>query len=184
MKVEFTRVQVCGTSGSGKTTLGRRLGEMLCVPHTELDALWHRENWTTASVEEFRSSVQAVVDLEDWVLDGNYSKVRDVILERVHLVIWLDYPLPLILRQLTRRTFGRWYRREVLWHGNREVLWRHLLVPKDSLFWWVLTTYKRRRAEFRRISTDPANAHVRFLRFSRPSEVECWLEGLREARIL
>jgi adenylate kinase family enzyme len=180
MKVEFTRVQVCGTSGSGKTTLGRRLGELLRVPHTELDALWHRENWTTASVEEFRSSVQALAESDEWVIDGNYSKVRDLILERVHLVIWLDYPLPLILRQLTRRTFGRWYRQEVLWHGNREVLWRHLLVPKDSLFWWVLTTYRRRRAEFRRISTDPANAQVTFLRFSCPAEVERWLEGLQE----
>ncbi|NPC99119.1 shikimate kinase [Nocardioides sp. zg-DK7169] len=40
------RVLLAGRSGSGKTTLGRRLAEVLAIPHVELDALHHGPGWT------------------------------------------------------------------------------------------------------------------------------------------
>jgi adenylate kinase family enzyme len=172
------RVHIRGVSASGKSTLGGRLSRALDCDYIELDSLWHRENWTTAPIEEFRALVSQRVSGNSWVVEGNYKRVRDVIWDRVELVIWLDYPLPLVLWRLTRRTFGRAFRREVLWAGNRERLWRHLLIPKDSLYWWVLTTYRRLRREFREVSSDPAFAHVQFIRFAHPRETEAWVRAL------
>ena len=39
------RVLVGGVTGAGKTTLARRIAEILDVPHTELDGLYHGAGW-------------------------------------------------------------------------------------------------------------------------------------------
>lgn len=174
----YQRIHVCGTSGSGKTTLAAELARLMDGDHIEIDSLWHREGWTTTPMEEFRQLIEARTSGERWAADGNYMKVKDIVWSRVQLVVWLDYPLPLVLWRLTRRTFGRACRRELLWGINRENLWRHLFVPKDSLYWWVLTTYRKRRREYREFSTDPANSHIEFLLFKRPQDAQQWLESL------
>ncbi|MFN8462587.1 MAG: hypothetical protein U0X93_12570 [Anaerolineales bacterium] len=46
---------------------------------------------------------------------GNYHVVRDLIWTKAEAIIWLDYPFLLVLRQLTRRTFTRWWTQELLW---------------------------------------------------------------------
>lgn len=176
------RINVCGTSSTGKSTLARRLAGIIDGDYIELDAIHHRENWTEAPMEEFRELARAAVEGERWVVDGGYSKARDILWARVQLVIWLDYPLPIILWRLTRRTLRRTLTREKLWNtGNTERLWRHLFVPKDSLYWWVLTSYRRRRAEFVRVSRDSANAHIEFVRFGSPRDADRWLRSFIEA---
>jgi adenylate kinase family enzyme len=179
----YERINVCGTSSTGKSTLARRLATLIGGEYVELDAFHHRENWTEAPLDEFRALVAEAVAPDKWVVDGGYSKARDILWARVQLVIWLDYPLPIILWRLTRRTIRRGLTREKLWNtGNVERMWRHFFVPKDSLYWWVLTSYRRRRAEFRRVSLDPANSHIEFIRFSKPREAESWLRE-KEARL-
>jgi adenylate kinase family enzyme len=176
--MKYERIHVCGTSGSGKTTIAARLAKAMDGDHIEIDSLWHRENWTTAPMEEFRALVDARTAADRWAADGNYFKVKDIVWSRVQLVVWLDYPLPLVLWRLTRRTFGRAFRRELLWGINRENLWTHLFVPKNSLYWWVLTTYRKRRREYKEVSSDPANRHIEFKLFKRPKDAESWLAGL------
>jgi adenylate kinase family enzyme len=168
------RINVNGTSGSGKSFLARRLAERLGCPYYELDAFNHRPNWTEAPLEEFRALVAEAAAGERWVIDGNYSKARDLVLARADTVVWLDYPLPVILGRLTRRTLRRCLRREELWHGNREHLATHLFT-RNSLFLWVLQTYRRRRRQFQELSADPRNAHIQFIRLGSPRQAEAWL---------
>src|SRR5689334_5774453 len=87
------RIAVTGTSGSGKTTFARRLGERLGLPHIELDALFWRPGWVESDTESFRTRVAEAIAGEGWVVDGNYSPVRDLYLARVDTVVWLDLPL-------------------------------------------------------------------------------------------
>ena len=70
--------------------------------------------------EEFRTRVAEALSGDSWVIDGNYSKVRDIVRTRADTLIWLDYALPLILRQLLARTARRAITGEPLWSGNRE----------------------------------------------------------------
>jgi len=172
------RIQVCGCSGSGKTTLAKAIAEKLGYPHIELDALFHGPKWTPTPVDEFRAKVETATSQEKWTLDGNYSKVRDIIFGRTDTVLWLDYPFALVMSRLIRRTLRRAYRREVLWNENREVLWKHLLPWNESLIWWVIRTYRRRKRQYREFSRDPRLAHINFVRFTRPEEAEAWIRSL------
>jgi adenylate kinase family enzyme len=173
------RIRVCGTTASGKSTLGKALADAIGVPFVELDAFHHMPGWQERPDEDFRRLVSEAVAGDGWVVDGNYQKAADIISPRADTIIWLDYPLPVILARLTRRTFARWWRRELLWGTNRERLWRHFLVPRDSLYWWVLTTHRRRRRQSDEALRPELNPGKVLLRLRSPAEADRLLEQVR-----
>ena len=60
-----------------------------------------------AELPVFRSRVASVVAGDAWVIDGGYSAVRDLIWPRADTVVWLDYPLTVILPRLVARIVAR-----------------------------------------------------------------------------
>jgi adenylate kinase family enzyme len=168
------RIVVIGTTGSGKTTMARRLSQKLGVPHVELDALHWEPNWTEASNEVFRERVERALRCDEWVVDGNYGVVRDIVWGRADTIIWLDYTLPVMLWRLTRRTLRRIATQEELWGGNRESV-RTTFFSRDSLFVWQLTTYRRRRRENPSLLARPEHSHLQVVRLPSPSAARRWL---------
>jgi adenylate kinase family enzyme len=169
------RIVVLGVTGSGKTTLAATLAARLGVPHVELDALHWDRGWTEAPDDVFRARTAHALAGDAWVADGNYSKVRDIAWGRADTLIWLDYPLSLILWRLVRRTTGRIITRVELWNGNRETL-RGAFFSRDSLFVWALQTHKRRRTEYTTLPKQPEYAHLQMIRLSSPAATRRWLE--------
>ena len=154
-----------GNSGSGKTTLGRGLAAGLRVPFVELDAIAHQRDWEPLPVPEFRRRVGELVAAEGWVVDGNYSAVRDLVWARADTVVWFDLPRRTVLRQLLLRTVRRTTRREELWNGNRErfsSLFR--LDPQESILRWAWTQHGKYRRRYAAAAGDPAYAHLTFVR--------------------
>ncbi|HBY99094.1 MAG: hypothetical protein M5U01_42110 [Ardenticatenaceae bacterium] len=172
------RIVVIGTTGSGKTTLARQLARRLGLPHVELDALNWGPNWSAAPVDVLRERTAQALSGDAWVIDGNYSRVRDIVWGRADTVVWLDYPLPVIMARLVRRTLRRITTREELWGGNRES-WRVQLLSRDSLFLWALQTYRRRRREYPELLARPEYAHLQIVRLRSPREAEAWLASGR-----
>lgn len=171
------RIVVIGTTGSGKTALARAISERLRIPHVELDALNWGPNWTEVPREVFRQRVSEAVAGEAWVVDGNYSKARDIVWPRADTAVWLDLPLWVILWRLLRRTVARTLTREDLWSGNRE-RFRTAFLSRDSLFFWALQTYQRRRRDYPRLLVQPEHAHLKVIRLASARAVELWLCGL------
>lgn len=172
------RVAVVGTSGSGKTTFADRLAARLALPRIELDALHWEPGWVAVEPAQFRERVEAAVAADAWVIDGNYSVVRDLYLGRADTVIWLDLPLRTCLARVILRTARRARSRDDLWGtGNRES-WRKQL-GRDSSIWWVITTHRRRRREYVARFDDPAFGHVAVHRFRSSAAAMAWLGGLR-----
>lgn len=120
------RVLVIGTTGSGKTALAQQLAARLKVPHAEQDAWNHLPDWRETPLDEFWAQVERFTAQPTWVMDGNYSKARDIGWTRADTVIWLDYSGGVVFWQLLRRTLRRMHRRKEVWNGNREG-WRTLL---------------------------------------------------------
>ena len=101
------RVVVIGSSCSGKTTLARRLAQVLNAPHVELDALHWGPNWTERPTEVLREAVSERVAGDSWVVDGNYTKVQDIVWPRATDAVWLNYPFPLVFGRALWRTLSR-----------------------------------------------------------------------------
>jgi len=161
------RVAVVGTSGSGKTTLAHMLARHLGVPHVELDALYWKPNWTAIPREVLRERVSHALEGDAWVVDGNYPSVRDIVWERADTIVWLDYPLHLIMGRILLRTVRRIISREPLWNENRESL--RALFSKNSILLWALQTYGHHRATYP--SELVRYPHLQSYRLRRPSDV-------------
>lgn len=170
----MNRVNVVGTTGSGKTTLARQLAERLHVPHVELDALHWEPNWIEAPNAVFRARVEAALAGDRWTCDGNYSAVRDIVWSRADTIVWLDYSLPVTFVRLFRRTNRRIFSGEPCCNGNREQF-RLAYLSRDSLYVWLLKTYRRRRREMPAILADPKFSHLTILRFRSPRETDNWM---------
>src|SRR5215207_3621140 len=141
------RISVVGTSGSGKTTLSRQLAGSLGVPMLELDGVFHQPAWTPLPTDDFRRSVEEFVSQsEGWVVDGNYSIVRDLVWARADTVVWFDLPRYAVMRRLSWRTARRGVLHAELWNGNRESL-RNFFSrdPERSILAWAWTTHARNR---------------------------------------
>ncbi len=177
----YRRIAVVGTTGSGKSTLAEALAHRLHIPHVELDALFWQPDWIESDWDEMRERVEELTRGPAWVTDGNYSFCRDLIWARAQAVIWLDYPLPLILWRLWWRTWQRALQREILWGTNYERLWPQFF-SKDSLFLWVLRTYGRRRKNYAALYASDAYPHLAMYHFQSPRETEAWLESLSDSK--
>ncbi|MCX7750264.1 MAG: AAA family ATPase [Candidatus Bipolaricaulota bacterium] len=171
------RISVVGTTGAGKTTLGRALAEGLGVPFIELDALAWLPGWTGRPVPELRALVEERTAAPAWVVDGNYSAVRDIVWARADTVVWLDYPFWRVFLQLLRRTLRRSLRREELWSGNRETL-RQAFLSRESILLWAIRTHRRRRREYAGLLARPEHAHLTVIRLRSPQEAWRWLSGV------
>lgn len=170
------RINVTGTSCSGKTTLARRVAERLGLPCVELDALFWGPDWTPVPAETFRERVAAAAAGERWVIDGGYSSVRDLTWGRADTVVWLDYPMPLVLARWARRTLARIRSGHEFWPGtgNRESL-RNAL-RRDGLLVWILHTHRPRR---RRLVADLASRpDLTAIRLRSPAAAKRWLATL------
>lgn len=140
----------------------------------DLDALNWGPGWTPSPVPVFRERAAAALSGARWVVAGNYRELRDIVWGAADTLIWLDFPLPLVLWRLLWRTLRRVLTREELWGGNRERLVAQF-ASRDSLFLYAMKTHYRRRREFPADLARSEYTHLRVLRFRMPGELERWL---------
>jgi len=171
---------VVGTTGSGKTTVARRLSEALQLPHVELDALLWGPNWTQAPDVVFRERVSQALAGDFWIADGNYSIVRDLVWARAEMLVWLDYPLWVMMSRLFWRTLRRGITKQELWNGNRERLLTQFL-SSDSLFLWALKSYWKRKRNFPVLFKKPEYSHLVVVHLRSPRSSREWLSGMERA---
>jgi adenylate kinase family enzyme len=167
------RVSVIGTSGSGKTTFARALSAALGAPHVDLDAINWQPGWQDLNKldpDEFVRRVSAAIAADSWVSCGNYGKVRRLVLARATHVVWLDYPRPIVMARVLRRSFVRAWTGDELWPGtgNTETFARWL--DREHPIRWAWDTYARRKRDYAAMFEDPALAHVEKHRLRHPRE--------------
>jgi len=176
------RIVVTGTSGAGKTTLGRRIAADLGITHIELDAINWQPDWHDISrldPQLFARRVAEATAGQDWIADGNYGQVRDILWRRATHLIWLDYSRPVIMARVIRRSFVRAALRTELWAGtgNRET-WRSWLRPNHPIR-WAWDTWARRRTDIAARLDLPEYAHLQVLRLRRPNHARTVMDWIK-----
>ena len=146
--IAFTRkskIAIIGVSGSGKSTLAKKLEKKYKIKHIELDSLYMNSNWVETEIGEFREKVASKLsEVDGYIIDGNYKKVKDLTWDRCDTIIWLNYGKMLVMKRVILRTVQRIVRKQELWNGNKETFKKSFL-SKDSIILWSWNTYDRRK---------------------------------------
>jgi adenylate kinase family enzyme len=177
----YKRVLVIGPTGSGKTTLAESISRVSGLRHIELDLLRYRRNWQEIPADEFIEQVATIVQTDSWIIDGNYSAVRELTWRRSDLVVWLDYPLPTILYRLLIRTVRRLVTMADIGNENRERLRR--LFGRRSIILWAIRSHSPLRKEYEiMVAALPSNTPC-ITRHRSPKETRAWLSNIRHAAL-
>lgn len=174
------RIVVIGSSGAGKSTLAQEISQRCEVHHLELDGLHWLPGWVERDDNEFRALVSQRLDwVENWVVDGNYAVVRDCVWPRASHIVWLNYPFWMVFLRVLKRTAVRWLGRKRVFSGNRERL-RTTLFSKDSILYWIVTSFGPRQREFGALFRErtAANPQTLWLEFRHPREAQEWLRRI------
>ena len=171
------RILVVGSSCAGKTTFAQALAQRLDVPHVQLDALHHLPGWQPRPPEELRALVAEAIAVPDWIVDGNYWRLRELIWPRATHLIWLNYSFPRVMARAFKRTISRVVTQEELYNGNRETF-RRAFMSRDSMLLWVPQAFPRRRREYRRIFDHDAMWSMQKLEFTHPRDAERYLASV------
>jgi len=91
------KIIVIGCPGAGKSVFARELKKITGLPLHHLDLLWHREDATHISREEFDLRLDQILQEEAWIVDGNYLRTMEMRLAACDTVFLLDYPLEVCL---------------------------------------------------------------------------------------
>ena len=171
-----------GSSGSGKTTVAAELAHTLGVPTWSSTPSSISPDGPRSRPRHSVAPVRGAVSPPAWVVDGNYSAVRDLVRARADTVVFLDYPLHVVLTRLVPRTVMRTVRRTELWNGNREPmsnLWS--IRPERSIIAWSITRHSPLRRRYVEAMVDPQWSHLAFVRLCSPSEVARFLASVPPA---
>lgn len=168
------RIAIIGSTGAGKTTLSRQIAQQSELIAIDLDWLYWKPAWTAESIESFRASVSIALAAPKWAASGNYPRARDIIWGRADTLVWLDYPLMLSTYRLIKRSLSGLVSGNEVLPGCRETL-QNTFLKRDSVLWYGLRTYRRRRDE---IARDLQNdyQHLQVMHFRNPGETAKWLK--------
>ncbi|NNC96341.1 MAG: AAA family ATPase [Chitinophagales bacterium] len=169
---------VIGSSGSGKTTFAKRLAQVLSISHLELDTYHWSANWTEVSDEEFKKKVHGFLAANDsWIIDGNYSQLRETIWPQADTIIWLNYPFILTFYRSLKRSIKRIILKEKLFGGNVETF-KRTFFSKDSILLWVIKTHGQRRTGYPKILLKEEFANADKLIFKTPNQAKAYLSQI------
>lgn len=160
------RVAVFGAPGSGKSTVAAALGARGGMPVTHLDDIFHLPGWRELDTEEFRRVVHGLCAEDRWVVDGNYGRVRDIVLARATHVVAFDLRPVVCIWRIVVRTVGRrlgWRRVTPLpaqVHADGEPVFLAVVFLSRDVFRYRRGHVSRILAEVARAGIPPANVHV------------------------
>lgn len=99
----YSRIMVAGCCGAGKSSLSRQLTQSTNLPLIHLDQQYWQAGWVEPSTKEWRQKMKLLIAGKQWIMDGNYSGTWDLRLPRAELIIYLRYPLSILLYRAIKR---------------------------------------------------------------------------------
>jgi adenylate kinase family enzyme len=99
----MNKIIVIGCPGSGKTTFAEKLNKITNLQIYYLDAIWHRPDRTHISRNDFDARISEIFSLDQWIIDGNYSRTLERRIIACDTVFLFDLPTEICLQGATER---------------------------------------------------------------------------------
>jgi adenylate kinase family enzyme len=131
------KILVIGSGGAGKTTFAKRLSSIVNIDVIHLDTLYWNPGWVETPKTEWRKTVEALIERDSWIMDGNYSGTLDIRIEACDTVIFLDLATRICLWRVIKRAIQ--YR-----YGNRPDMAEGCQERLDLNFMRWVWNYKKR----------------------------------------
>ena len=103
MKVGMKKIIVIGCPGSGKTTFAEKLKKYTGLPLFHLDAIWHKPDRTHITREEFDKRLAEILELDEWIIDGDYNRTIETRIQMSDTVFMFDLPTEVCISGVTER---------------------------------------------------------------------------------
>ena len=97
------KIIVIGCPGSGKSTFSKALHHKTGIPLYHLDMMYWNEDKTTVEKSLFLDRLAAVLQKDEWIIDGNYASTMEMRLAESDTVFFLDYPTAVCLEGIKER---------------------------------------------------------------------------------
>ena len=69
------KIAIIGYSGAGKSTLAKKLSHYYDCDVLHLDSIHFAPHWVERSDEEMVSDIKSFIKKENWIIEGNYSRI-------------------------------------------------------------------------------------------------------------
>ena len=171
------RVVVIGSSCSCKSTFSQKLANKMALEYIELDQLHWLPNWQERADDEFRGLVKQATASDTWVLDGNYSVVRDIVWPRATKIIWLNHSFSLVLYRSFTRSIVRAVTKKKLFAGNVETF-KQTFFSRDSIILWVLQTYHQKRKRYNKLLPQLKFQGIEIIELNNQKQVQQYLKNI------
>ncbi|KGJ93783.1 adenylate kinase [Colwellia psychrerythraea] len=171
------RVVVIGSSCSGKSTFSQKLANKMVLEYIELDQLHWLPNWQERADDEFRGLVKQATASNTWVLDGNYSVVRDIVWPRATKIVWLNHSFNVVLYRSFTRSIVRASTKKRLFSGNVETF-KQTFFSRDSIILWVLQTYHQKRKRYNKLLTQMKCQGIEVVELNNQKQVDRYLKNI------
>lgn len=165
------RILVIGTSGSGKSTFAQKLSKRLQIPFFASDPFYWEADWQIASDEKVRECIRAVIQQEAWILDGNFDSEHEWVWKQANCILWLDYPLVIVCRQIIFRNLRWVVTRERTWSGNRMTFGRAISGIRHAI-----RSHSLKRRKYPQWLAELSGVEVH--RFKSRREADFWIQCL------
>lgn len=133
---EGTRIWIVGPPGAGKSRLLGTLATALGIHAVMLDALYWKPGWQRTDSATFHKRLSDEISADNWIVDGFYDEVADIIADRATLLVHLDPSRPVALYRLMKRTLLHMVTNHRSWTGQRESVRRLFSSQSVILFQW------------------------------------------------
>lgn len=97
------KVIIIGCPGSGKTTFAEKLRDIIGLPLFYLDAIWHKPDRTHISREEYDERLSEILQSNEWIIDGNYSRTVESRIQASDTIFLFDLPTETCIEGATSR---------------------------------------------------------------------------------
>ncbi|MGW6396346.1 hypothetical protein ACWFR1_38930 [Streptomyces sp. NPDC055103] len=108
------------------------------------------------------------------MVEGNYSKLADVVWNRADVLVWLDLPLHLVVRRIVYRSLRQLVGLDTSAQAKR-LTWNRAFFGRRSLLRTAIRKYRDNRPRYARQVAETATLGVRVVRLRSGREADAWL---------